>query len=152
LKFRTRLPLVLLFAVSVALLAASARAASPTSAPQPSESVHPQGGNDTVKLASLGVVFLIIGAAVVYAPQIVSAITGMPRRMSRKQRRAPAPRRSEPTISREPAVTEAPVIEVHQPPRQSTPSAPERLIAIPESHDVVTRLQNEVRSAWSKTR
>ena len=168
LRFVARLPFIFFFALMVVFaVPRSARAAcspasgaapcpnaaaSPTARPEPSELVRPSSGNDTFKLASLGVVFLIIGAAVVYAPQIVSSITGLPRRMSGSRRKAavnkaaPTPKPPQPAREYETAVIELP------PPPPPIARPPPVKVEIPGSQDVVSRLQNEIRSAWSKTR
>jgi hypothetical protein len=135
----------------------TARAPAVGTAPQPTASAPPESGNDTLKLASLGIVFLLIGAAVVYAPQIVSAITSVPRRRSRPQRPvapktrpAPAPPTPAPRPPG-PAPSEI-TISLDEP----SPRVPERerIVVNTESQpdDVVSRLQTEVRSAWSKNR
>jgi hypothetical protein len=132
-----------------------ARAATP--APEPtataSELVKPQSGNDTFKLASLGIVFLVIGAAVVYAPQIVSAISGLPRRLFGSRRKAsvkPAP------LPQAESTGEMPTTRVQEPESPSIYAPPpvrsERVTEPSEPHDVIARLQSEVRSSWTKGR
>jgi hypothetical protein len=161
LKLVRKLPFVLFFVLGVAFAHPhGARAATPTEHPEPSELVRPSsGGSDTFKLAGLGIVFLIIGAAVVYAPQIVSAVTGLPRRMSGRAPKSKTTKKAEPAAtSRSIVVEEKPTSVIEFPPRESQrappplPRAAERRVEIPEAHDVVSRLQNEIRSAWSKTR
>jgi hypothetical protein len=156
LKLAARLPFVFLCALFIALAHLhAASAATPTARPEPSELVRPSSGNDTFKLASLGVVFLIIGAAVVYAPNIVSAVTGLPRRMSGRAPKAKPAKARKPVaqpvrtvVAEEQATT---VIDLPPPPPPPT-RPPERRVEIPAAHDVVSKLQNEIRSAWSKTR
>jgi hypothetical protein len=155
LKLLAKLPFVFFFAFVVVLAYAhTADAASPTARPEPSELVRPSSGNDTFKLASLGVVFLVIGAAVVYAPNIVSAVTGLPRRMSGRPPKAKPAKTKKPAP--QPAKTvvadERPTTAIELPPPPPVMRVPERRVEIPEAHDVVSRLQNEIRSAWSKTR
>jgi hypothetical protein len=111
--------------------------------------VRPKSGNDTLKLASLGVVFLVIGAAVVYAPQIVSGLTRLPSRIFGKQK-GPV-KRDEATaadsVERSIAVVETDV--TGQLPVM--PRAPASLVSAEQRpRDIVAQLQREVRSAWSK--
>jgi hypothetical protein len=126
--------------------------------------VRPQAKSDTLKLASVGILFLVIGAAVVYAPQIVGAITGSTRRKGRPTKKGPreteekkpakpgpAPiaasaEREAPTVTlgREAVqVTDVPPAPRYEPVRPSTPAS---------AGDVITQLQQEVRSAWTRTR
>jgi hypothetical protein len=140
-------------------LALTANAQSPAPRPTATTEVVPEPGNDTLKLASLGIVFLVIGAAVVYAPQIVSAVGAIPRRLTGSGRRKPPPSKPAPAkAAPAPRVEEirpSPVLEPSRPPAPALPpvvTAPELTVRVGEPDDVVARLQNEVRSAWSRTR
>lgn len=127
----------------------------PTVSPTPDAA--PESGNDTVKLAAVGVVFLLIGAVVVYAPQIVSALAPGTRRA---KRRTPGPAKDKrlATPKEEPPERPAPPTEQPAAPTVTEPQIrlPERdrlvVSADPQPDDVVSRLQTEVRSAWSKNR
>jgi hypothetical protein len=89
----------------------------------------------------------------VYAPQIVSSITGLPRKVGGSRRKVPAKKAT-------PAPKPASSVDEHETTLIDLPSVPPTPVAkpqpmkvdIPGSPDVVSRLQNEIRSAWSKTR
>jgi len=114
-----------------------------------------QTGSQTGKLVSLGLVFVLIGALIVYAPQIVSAATRFPRRLLRRPPKVeakPAP----PQPSSQPIAT---VVPEHTTIATGTTPAPPPelppLVISPgvtsEQDEVVSRLQQEIRSSWSKT-
>jgi hypothetical protein len=134
-----------------------AGAQSPDSTSSHTELVRPSSGNDTLKLASLGVVFLLIGAAVVYAPQIVSAVTRFPGRLlGRKPKpkkaakavratQAPPPAAPPPA----PVVVTLPEEQVSTDELQFAPPSPTASVE-EKPLDVVARLQQEIRASWKK--
>jgi hypothetical protein len=113
-------------------------------------------GTSAEQFALMGGVFLLLGGAFVFAPQIVSVVNGFMATVFRRGRK-------EPEAARSAAPHEAPrgpVVHALERP-EAPPAAPESddsMWAPPghddedgRSSDVVSRLRNEISSSWGRT-
>lgn len=101
------------------------------------------------QFALIGGVFLILGGAFVFAPQIISAVNGFFARLFGRPRKAPAPKdASQPAAEAHPPGKLA--LDAHEATPAGESEWASRAEAEPEPGRAVSRLRDEISSAWSK--
>ena len=101
------------------------------------------------QFALIGGVFLILGGAFVFAPQIISAVNGFFARLFGRPRKTPAPKdAAQPAAQAHPPGNLA--LDAHEAPPEAESEWAPPPEAEPEPGRAVSRLRDEISSAWGR--